>query len=220
MFDQKHREIELHAKSAQKRHEVAAFAAIHTGDGFVQQEKPRPGGHGPGDFEPSLLPVGQAASRLSTLVGEAEQVKQFAGFLRNLGFRIPERPSAQKRVGDPVACPMVESDLDVVLDGHVPEQSDVLEGAGHAVFSDAVRGHAVNIVSGEADDAGGWLVEAGQKVEDRGFAGPVRPDQPDEFPGLEFEVEIRDGAKSAEGLGEFLDAQNLEIALQPVASGR
>ena len=72
-------------------------------------------------------------------------------------------------------------DLDVVEHGQFLEEPDVLERAGNAEGGDLMRLEAVTIAAVKGDPAGRDRRHAGQQVEDRRLARPVRADQTDQF---------------------------------------
>ena len=127
--------------------------------------------------------------------------------------------------------------------GHAGEQADVLEGAGHAGgASDLEALHAFEkekraarrlaplpAASGEPgqrlegglrpvrqrDAAFGWLIEAGDAVEDGGLARAVRADDGGDLAAARGKGEPVDGGEAAEAHGQMLDAQKLIAAHQP-----
>ena len=54
---------------------------------------------------------------------------------------------------------------------------------------------------------GGRAIDAGEDVEDGGFAGAVGADEADEFAGEQVQREVIDGAEAAELHGEGFDDQ-------------
>ena len=68
------------------------------------------------------------------------------------------------------------SDLDVLEDGQAVEQLDDLEAAGEAARDARMGGDVRDVVPGEDDAAGVRRQMAGQQVDQRRLAGPVRAD--------------------------------------------
>ena len=67
----------------------------------------------------------------------------------------------------------------------------------------------------EGDATGRGAIEPGDQVEDGGLAGAVGPDQPDDLPLLDPEVQVLDGAQAAEVLGEAcrLEERHLSVCI-------
>ena len=72
---------------------------------------------------------------------------------------------------------IVKSDLDVVKNRHILEQTDVLECSRDTCFVDLDRALTCDILSVQFDDTLGRFVYTCEKVEDCCFAGTVRSDQ-------------------------------------------
>jgi hypothetical protein len=75
----------------------------------------------------------------------------------------------------------VGADPDVVEHREVGKQGDVLEGAANADLGDPVRRPVQDAAALHQDVAAGRLVEPRQAVEQRGLAGAVGPDQPEDL---------------------------------------
>src|SRR5262249_33808794 len=97
-------------------------------------------------------------------------------------------------------------------DGHRPEELDVLEGAGDAALHDRVRRLAEEALALEADRPRVGLVEARDQVEERRLAGAVRPDQPDDLPGLDIERHVIDGDDAAETSPYVLEREQRQVS--------
>src|SRR5581483_3024458 len=131
---------------------------------------------------------------------------------------------------------VVLGDQQIFQDRHAAEQPDILEGARDAGFlRDEVVRHTLEqeqaaigvnartqagrrqrvdlapqcgVAVAQRDAPLAWLVEAGNTVEYRGFAGAVRPDQRGDVALLGAERQIVHGDKAAEAHGEMLDPQD------------
>ncbi len=73
------------------------------------------------------------------------------------------------------------ADADIVHDRQIGKQRHVLEGAADADLGDPVRRPLQDALAFHQDVAGARLVEPGQAVEQRGLAGAVRSDQPQDL---------------------------------------
>src|SRR5207245_10518245 len=88
-----------------------------------------------------------------------------------LGRSDPERAG-----DDPRAHEVVPAEHEVVADGHLWEELDVLENARDPEPRDLVRPHPSEVAVAEAHAAGPRPVNAVQAIEDRGLARAVRAD--------------------------------------------
>src|SRR5690606_22600135 len=96
----------------------------------------------------------------------------------------------------------VAGDADVVGDGELLEEADVLEGAGQASCSDLARAQTADHLACEGDLAGGGAVDPGEDVEGGGLAGAVGTDEAHELTGRDGQLEIREGLEAAEADGD------------------
>ncbi len=101
-------------------------------------------------------------------------------------------------------CP----NLDVVEDGHAPEQRKVLERPPDSEPGDPVRRSLEQVVALEENAPGGRAVEARQAIEQGRLARSVRPDQADDLTRLDIERDIVECDDPAEANGDVPDAQD------------
>jgi hypothetical protein len=101
----------------------------------------------------------------------------------------------------------VAPEHDVVEHRHAAEQGEVLEGAADAERRDPVARHLQQRARAEQDFAAVALVEARQAVEERGLAGAVRPDQPDDVARRDIEGDPVQRDDAAEADADLLHAQ-------------
>ena len=128
---------------------------------------------------------------------------------RGLGQRrfLPAHPRQAQRVADEIAAAVgMAADPDVVEHRLRAEQREVLEGAGDADLGDAVRRAGEHRAAFEQDIAAIGRVEPADAVEQRGLAGAVRPDQPEDLALLDGErdaVERDDAAEAQSDVADF-----------------
>lgn len=182
----------------------AGLLGVHAGGGFVEQQEAGVGGEGAGDLQLALFAVGEVAGEVVGLVGEAGEGEEFHGLLAALVFSAVVAGAAEDGGEDAFLGAGVAADEDVLQDGHVGEEPDVLEGAGDAGLGDEVglgrqEGAAV------ADGALGGDVEAGEAVEEGGLAGAVGADEADDLAFADGEADVVDGGEAAEAHGDAGD---------------
>jgi hypothetical protein len=91
---------------------------------------------------------------------------------------------------------------EVLQQGRMLEQLDVLEGAGDAESGDAVRRHVGDVGAVEGELAAGRLVDAAHQIEDGGLAGAVGTDDGEDLALVDGEAHAVDGLDAAEVDGE------------------
>jgi len=134
-------------------------------------------------------------------------------------FFAPVPPGMEDSFDGGVAGLAAAGDADVIEDGEIAEQADILEGTGDALGGDFVRLAPDQFVIFEPDAAAGGPVNAGDEVEHGCFAGAIRADEAGDLAGLEGEVEVIDGAQAAEEVGYPADVkQGQEVS--PFGGGR
>ena len=92
------------------------------------------------------------------------------------------------------------ADHDVVEDGHVGKGRRNLKSAADAESRMRFRRSPRHVRAVEPHRSAGRDQVAAKAIEERGFAGAVRPDQADDVAFLDLEVGLRDGAKAPERL--------------------
>ena len=95
-----------------------------------------------------------------------------------------------------------EGELEVLAQRHRLEEARDLEGARDAERCDLLGGPAGDVLAVEQDGAGRRREEAGEQVEERGLARSVGSDEGVDRAAGDRQVDLRDGAETAELLGQ------------------
>src|SRR4029077_18692646 len=98
----------------------------------------------------------------------------------------------------------MHSDEHVLERRHVLEEANVLERPADPTLRERVRWLAGHVLTVEMHAARGWPVDTGEHVEERRLSGAIRPDQADDQPSGNREVDIVDGDEAAELLAQQL----------------
>jgi hypothetical protein len=101
------------------------------------------------------------------------------------------------------AQPRMHADQDVVDDGLVLEDREVLEGAGNAKARQRMRRELGEIPAVKKDLAGGWPEHCADQIEECRLAGAVRADQAANLAGFDLEAHIFDGGQAAEASNDI-----------------
>src|SRR5262249_54872559 len=88
--------------------------------------------------------------------------------------------------------------LDVFADAQAPEGAAVLERPRKPSSPPAARAPARDVTASELDGARRREVEPADDVDERGLAGAVRADQPDDLVTMEFECDVVERRKALE----------------------
>ena len=89
----------------------------------------------------------------------------------------------------------------------VGKQADILERAGDAGGEDLVRRQAQQRAAAQGDCAARCADEAGDDVEQGGFAGAVGADDGDDAAGRHVDADIVESDEAAEADGDALDVE-------------
>ena len=170
-----------------------------------------------GDFEVAPEAVGEGGGGLVGEGVEAEDLEEVHGLGGDLSFASAEARGAEGDVEEVVPGDVVEGDADVVEDGELWGQSDVLEGSADAKLIDAVGWPGGDAFAIERDGAGGGGIDAGDEIERGGFASAVGADEGNELAGVERETEASQGGEATELNGEIVDLKQRHLRL--LASG-
>src|SRR2546425_3304824 len=81
-----------------------------------------------------------------------------------------------------------------------------------------MRGQPRDVLAVEEDAPAAGAQHAGQAVEERGFAGPVRTDDGADLAGLDGDADVVEGGESAEADGQAVGLEQWRAA--PVRGGR
>src|SRR3974390_2621808 len=97
------------------------------------------------------------------------------------------------------------SDHDVFQHAHAAEDLQILKGAREPLAREIVRGEPGDRLPAEPDLAVVGTIDAGNEIEQGGFAGAVRTDDREHLAGIDRQGDGVDGAQSAEGARQTLD---------------
>ena len=199
MLDQEHRDAALFLNVEDEARHVFGFFAVHPGDRFIEHQNLWLHRQRPRQLDALLQAVGQARNRLVADVVNLQKIDhltfdlaaQFHFFIAR-GAEIPHRRQ-RIRLQPPVAA-----QLDVVEHRHAAKQRDVLKRAREANPGALVRRQLGDVGAFEQHAAARRFVEAGDRVEQAGLAGAVRPDDGGDLTALRCERNVVERANAAE----------------------
>jgi hypothetical protein len=158
------------------------------------------------DLEAPPVGLRQLGGRAMSLLEEAardglEQVCGDLGRGAQLGRRLVPAQDCVEQTGLHVRVP---PDDDVVEDRQVAEETARLKCSSDALANDAVGRQTVEPLALEPDLSRGWLIKAGDDVQQRRLAGPVGTDDPEHFALAKCEVDLRHRDEAPEAHGKAL----------------
>ena len=103
---------------------------------------------------------------------------------------------------------VMQTDFHVVNNGHLAEQTNVLEGAGDTQLIDLCGRHALCVNALQKNGTSGRLINVGQEVENRCFAGTVRTDQSGNFRLADGKRKFINRSQTAEVDTQITDIKN------------
>jgi hypothetical protein len=92
------------------------------------------------------------------------------------------------------------TDHHILEHAHVRERPHDLVSGCDASSADAICAYARDLRAVECDRAGVGRLDAGDQLEKRRLACAVGPDEPDDFPGGDMEINLRHRHEAAEAL--------------------
>src|SRR5207244_2788638 len=143
-------------------------------------------------------PAGEGASRLAFAL--LEDGKQREDPLERLARG---RAAVVAAAAPPTG---VEAHLQVLPDAHPAENAPALGGVSDPERDHAVRGHPFDALPTERDRPLRGPLQAGDRLERRGLAGPVAADEGDDLAFLHVQVDAFDGLDPA-----VVDAEALQL---------
>src|SRR5467141_1116917 len=194
-----------------------ALRGVHARGRLVEREQLRLGGERARDLETPLVAVGQAPRGVVRAAADPDIVEQLGRARFDLSFFLYGLSVSQHGAEHPSAAAQVPADHHVLERRQVGEKADVLEGTRDARSSHLMRLQAAEVVPVEQESAVVGRVKSGQHVEQRGLAGAVRADQPENFAGGYGERDFGKRLHAAEALGDAIASQQRQAAC-PVSS--
>ena len=222
MLDQHDRDLEGIPDAPDIGHQLRRLGGVHARSRLVQQDDLGSGCQCPHDLQPTLCAVGETAGGRVRQIRHAEEIQQLQRLFMCLTLALCVAEGMRHRRQQALARRIVQSDLDVVLHAHVPEQADVLKGTRDSHLAELGCGFARRAVPVQHDIAPRGLIDIGQQVEDGGLASAVRADQPGDLGLAHHQRKIIHGSQTAEVDAEVQCLQHrrlAEIALRDDRTG-
>ena len=178
VLDEQDRDLELVAQPADEAHQVERLLRVHAGGGFVEQQQLRPGRQRARDLQPALAAVGQARRGLAGDAIEVEDLQQLHRLFGGLAFLAMVAAGAEHRVGEHLVAAQMMRGQDVLEDGHVGEEPNVLKRPRDAELRDLIRLLAVDAHAVENDFAFGRVVRPVSRLKTVVLPAPFGPISP------------------------------------------
>src|SRR5512140_1247222 len=205
VLDQEDRDAPLLVDVEDEAGHVFLLLEVHPGHRLVEEQELRIERQRPAELDPLAKAVGQRPDRLLPDVLELEEINDVLVRLPVLDLLGPRRPEEDAARQDPALHELVASQHQVVEDGHVVEEGDVLEGAGDPQVGHLVRVHPGDLAILEVDRPALRLVDARDAVEDRGLPGSVGADDRVDAPLLHVDRNPVDRFHPSEGEVDVVD---------------
>src|SRR5688500_1934698 len=195
------------------------------GGGLVEEQQAGPAEQELGERDPHLPAAGEMLGLLRKIVGAEAQPAQHGRDLQVDAVPVAP-PEGVLQLGVPlehrrmlrfgvrvVAEPLLEcGDLVAHVEQRLEREAGFLEQRAAAV-DQAVLREVAHRESGRLDDrAAVGLLEAGEHLEQRGFAGAVRSAEPDAFAVIDLPADRIEKHASAEGLSEGNELDQLAVS--------
>src|SRR2546421_2502490 len=109
------------------------------------------------------------------------------------------------------------TDPDVVEGGHVGEEPNLLKGPSDAQLGDPVGLQPGDVLALEDDRSRRRGIDSGDRVEERGFAGSVGPDQGEDLAFADLKGGLVDSRQTTEALRQSVDYQDRPLVCHRLA---
>jgi len=166
---------------------------VDAGERLVEKKELGPEGERPADLE---LPPLAAAQAVGGLPGQRQQAELVQEFVRD---PLPLRAAVWKELQD---------ELQVLPDSGLEEDRVLLGKIGDPQAGPVRCRARGNVPAVEVDPAVLGSDQADDHLESRRLAGPVSSQEPDDFAGLDTDIDAGDDQAPAVAFGEFLGAEH------------
>ena len=167
------------------------------GGGLVHDDEPGVAYERAADGDQLLVGDGEVADRLVQVDGEADLGDGFRG-----------DPAHARAVDQGASGGNLAAERDILHDGEVGEDGEVLVDDAHA-DGDGVCGRQVRVFASRDGHASGIRgVDAGDDLDEGGFARPVFAGQAVDFSGRDLEVDVDQGSHAGEGFADVSHRQH------------
>ena len=186
---------------------VLALLGVQPGGRLVEQQQLRLQAERAAHLHDLAHSVGQVRDPLLPVVGELQEVDDVFHAAPVLELLSPHRGEEQE-MGQRRRAPVdMTADEEVLQDGGVLEELDVLEGARQAERRDAMRRQRGDVAAREPNAPAVGGVDAAHQVEERRLAGSVRSDDGEHLALLDVEAHVVDGTNAPEADRQVLDGE-------------
>ena len=195
-----------HAGLCQLLHDgqnLADHFRIEGGGGFVKKHDLGVHGQRPDDGDTLLLAAGELVGIGVRLFFQTDPAQQLGGLV--VRFCLRHQTGAHGGEGD------------VLADGHVGEEVEVLEHHAHFPTDHVdVRLWVGDDLAVKGDGAGGGFFQQVQTAQERGFAGAGGADDDHFVPGVNVFGNVLENQMVAEGFAQMLNVYHFDAASFPV----
>ena len=155
--------------------DLLGLARIHARRWFIQEQKVRISGQGPGDLQTPLLTKGNRRGRKVTPMAETDKLQGLFGPLAD-GALLLQGSEPEKHAQQPRMRAAMAPDHDVLQHGHLREETNVLEGTADPQDGTLMRFDTIERLTFEHNRALILAIDAGHAVKQRRLPSPIRSD--------------------------------------------
>ena len=165
--------------------------------GLIQHQDFRLGHHTAGNLQTALVAVGQVTGLPVGVLKQANTFKPGRGTVQRFALGAAEGRRLQQAGENPGFQLLMLRHQQVFNHRHFAEQTHVLERSHYAHTGNLLARQPFQMLVAQHNGAAGWLIEAGQAVEDGGFARAVRADKRNDFPLAQLQRHVVDRQQAA-----------------------
>ena len=183
--------------------------ALHLGriepaETLIGEEQPRLRGERAGELELFERCRAEPVGGRTGIVRQADEIERAPG------------PALRLGASDMAAPGEIGGQRDVVAQRQFAERTRDLKGPGEPEVAHPVRRQAGNLSPFKPDRSGGRRKGAGDQIEGRRLARPVRADETQDLALLNREIDLVDGEKPPKPFGETSDLEQPQYPARPL----
>ena len=181
MLNQQHGHLKLFANQRNGFHQFCGFGRVHACRRFIQKQQRGVGSQCAGNLQLALFAIRQIFCGGIGKRFHAKYRKQCHGFFACGLFFFPVFRGTQQCGCHAVSTAPIIRHQHIIQHRHLFKQTDILKGTRCADANNLLRLFAGYVLPVQRDTAGSGLINAGEQVENSGFACAIWSNEADKF---------------------------------------
>ena len=218
MLDEQHRNLELITDPDDVIHELFRFLGVHARGRLIQQQKSGVCGKGTDNLQTALGAVRKAPRLFFRQIFHVENRQQLHGLFMLTALAGPIGRQTENTGEHTIGDLIMQTDAHIVLNAHLIEQADILEGSRQTQLVGLHGVHTGGVDSVDHHGAAGGLIHLCKQVKNGGLACAVGPDKSRNLRFTDGQVEIIYRTKAAKIDSQVAAFQHRALAHVPLGN--